>query len=36
LGSKIRIMTLARGPVSPYVKAAVDGVDFPNSSLKSF
>ena len=27
LGSKIRIMVLGRGPVSPYVRAAIDNDD---------
>ena len=27
LGSKIRIMVLGKGPVSPYVRAAVDSED---------
>jgi cell division protein FtsZ len=30
LGSKIRIMALGRGPISPYVSAAVDNTTFPN------
>ncbi|TFG18402.1 MAG: cell division protein FtsZ [Promethearchaeota archaeon] len=34
LGSKIRIMALGRGPISPYVRAAVDNTDFPNSNLR--
>jgi cell division protein FtsZ len=34
LGSKIRIMALGRGPISPYVKAAVNGTEFPLSSLR--
>jgi len=33
LGSKIRIMALGRGPISPYVRASVDNTDFPNSNL---
>ncbi|MFX0074838.1 MAG: cell division protein FtsZ [Candidatus Hermodarchaeota archaeon] len=32
LGSKIRIMALGRGPISPYVQAAIDGTDFPCSN----
>jgi cell division protein FtsZ len=32
LGSKIRIMALGRGPISPYVHAAVDSTTFPNST----
>jgi cell division protein FtsZ len=34
LGSKIRIMALGRGPISPYVRAAVDNCDFPNAIMK--
>jgi len=33
LGSKIRIMALGRGPISPYVQAAIDGTEFPHSDL---
>jgi cell division protein FtsZ len=33
LGAKIRIMALGRGPISPYVRAAVDNTEFPNSKL---
>jgi len=33
LGSKIRIMALGRGPISPYVQAAIDGTEFPHSNL---
>jgi cell division protein FtsZ len=33
LGAKIRIMALGRGPISPYVHAAVDNTEFPNSKL---
>jgi len=33
LGSKIRIMALGRGPVSPYVQAAIDGTEFPHSNF---
>lgn len=33
LGSKIRIMALARGPISPYVQAAVEGTEFPQPNL---
>jgi cell division protein FtsZ len=32
LGSKIRIMALGRGPISPYVRAAVDNIAFPNTN----
>lgn len=32
LGSKIRIMALGRGPISPYVQAAIDGTEFPHSN----
>ena len=31
LGEKIRIMALGRGPISPYVQAAVDNSEFPSS-----
>ena len=34
LGSKIRIMALGRGPISPYVQAAGNGTEFPSSSLR--
>ncbi len=34
LGSKIRIMALGRGPISPYVQAAVDNTEFPNINLR--
>ena len=33
LGSKIRIMALGRGPISPYVQAAIDGTDFPYTAI---
>ena len=33
LGSKIRIMALGRGPISPYVQAAIDGTEFPHTSM---
>jgi len=33
LGSKIRIMALGRGPISPYVQAAIDDTEFPHSNL---
>ncbi len=33
LGSKIRIMALGRGPISPYVRAAVDNTEFPDNKL---
>jgi cell division protein FtsZ len=33
LGAKIRIMALGRGPISPYVRAAIDNTEFPNSNL---
>jgi cell division protein FtsZ len=33
LGSKIRIMALGRGPISPYVQAAIDGTEFPQPNL---
>jgi cell division protein FtsZ len=33
LGAKIRIMALGRGPISPYVRAAVDNTGFPDSKL---
>ncbi len=33
LGSKIRIMALGRGPISPYVQAAIDGTEFPHSNF---
>jgi cell division protein FtsZ len=36
LGSKIRIMALGRGPISPYVQAAGDESQFPQSNLTSF
>lgn len=36
LGSKIRIMALGRGPISPYVQAAIDGTEFPNSNISQF
>jgi cell division protein FtsZ len=36
LGSKIRIMALGRGPISPYVQSAADGTQFPQSNLSSF
>ena len=32
LGSKIRIMALGRGPISPYVRSAVDNTTFPTSN----
>ena len=31
LGSKIRIMALGRGPISPYVQSAIDETEFPYS-----
>jgi cell division protein FtsZ len=33
LGSKIRIMALGRGPISPYVQSAIDGTEFPHSNF---
>ncbi|MFW9952677.1 MAG: hypothetical protein ACFFKA_21355, partial [Candidatus Thorarchaeota archaeon] len=33
LGSKIRIMALGRGPISPYVQAAIHGTEFPHSNI---
>ncbi len=33
LGSKIRIMALGRGPISPYVQAAIDDTEFPHSNF---
>ncbi|MBY9012003.1 MAG: cell division FtsZ family protein [Candidatus Lokiarchaeota archaeon] len=33
LGSKIRIMALGRGPISPYVQAAINGTEFPHSHI---
>ena len=33
LGAKIRIMALGRGPISPYVRAAIDNTEFPGSKL---
>jgi len=33
LGSKIRIMALGRGPISPYVQAAVNDSEFPRPNL---
>lgn len=36
LGSKIRIMALGRGPISPYVQAAGEESQFPQSNLTSF
>ena len=33
LGSKIRIMALGRGPISPYVQAAINGTEFPQPNL---
>ena len=36
LGSKIRIMALGRGPISPYVQAAIDGTEFPHSNFSQF
>ena len=37
LGSKIKIMVLANGPVSPYVRAAVDsGIDTPPQNIFGF
>jgi len=33
LGSKIRIMALGRGPISPYVQAAIDGTEFPHPNF---
>ena len=33
LGAKIRIMALGRGPISPYVRAAVDNTEFPSSTI---
>ena len=32
LRSKIRIMALGRGPISPYVTAAVNDTNFPQSN----
>ena len=34
LGSKIRIMALGRGPISPYVQAAIHGTEFPHSKIR--
>lgn len=34
LGSKIRIMALGRGPISPYVQAAIHGTEFPHSNIR--
>jgi cell division protein FtsZ len=36
LGSKIRIMALGRGPISPFVQAAVDGSKFPRPNINQF
>jgi len=37
MGSKIKIMVLANGPVSPYVRAAVDSdIDFSHSNIVGF
>jgi len=36
LGSKIRIMALGRGPISPYVQAAGEESQFPHSNLTLF
>ena len=37
LGSKIKIMVLANGPVSPYVRAAVDsGIEAPPQNIFGF
>jgi len=37
MGSKIKIMVLANGPVSPYVRAAVDSdIDFSQSNIVGF
>jgi cell division protein FtsZ len=33
LGSKIRIMALGRGPISPYVQEAIDGTEFPRTHI---
>jgi len=33
LGSKIRIMALGRGPISPYVHAAVEDLEFPQANV---
>ena len=33
LGSKIRIMALGRGPISPYVQAAIHGTEFPHTNI---
>ncbi|MHA1376264.1 MAG: cell division protein FtsZ [Promethearchaeota archaeon] len=33
LGSKIRMMALGRGPISPYVQAAADDSDFPRPNI---
>jgi cell division protein FtsZ len=36
LGTKIRIMALGRGPISPYVQAAANETQFPQSNLTQF
>jgi cell division protein FtsZ len=33
LKSKVRIMALGRGPISPYVKASMDGTEFPQPNF---
>jgi cell division protein FtsZ len=33
LGSKIRIMALGRGPISPYLQASIDGTEFPTPNF---
>ena len=33
LKSKVRIMALGRGPISPYVQASLDGTDFPQPNF---
>ncbi|MGB5913008.1 MAG: cell division protein FtsZ [Promethearchaeia archaeon] len=33
LKSKVRIMALGRGPISPYVQASMDGADFPQPNF---
>ena len=33
LKSKVRIMALGRGPISPYVQASMDGTDFPQPNF---
>ena len=35
LGSKIRIMALGRGPISPYVQSVVNNTDFPQLNLNN-